>query len=496
MTPARWAHRTSSGRWVCPPHLALLNLKLTQVAAGTISRLLICMPPRHGKSEFASKYFPAWYLGTFPDRRIILASYESDFAAQWGRKVRDLLTEYGEAFFGVGVRTDSSAADRWDLEGHEGGMSTAGVGGPLTGKGAHLLIIDDPVKNAEEAVSPTMQAKAWDWYVSTAYTRLEPGAAVILIQTRWHAEDLAGKVLASAKRTGEAWDVLNLPALAEDDDPLGRKPGEALWPARYSAGRLLEIKRTQDDPAAALVRHWFDALYQQRPVPAEGGIFKKAWLRYWEPASKGEYYRLTGGELTRTVKARDCRRFGVMDLAFSLKSSADYTVILAWAVTPDADLILLDCFRDRIDGPALVPQLEKMMLRHGLDYVGVEDVQGQTLMIQEARRKGLTVRSLHPDKDKVTRAIPASIRMEAGQVYLPRSAPWLAELETELLTFPNGSHDDMVDCLAYACLEVSRRGGSETESREMKIARERLEAEAEAVAAREHRRIDNPIWWT
>jgi hypothetical protein len=209
-----------------------------------------------------SQYFPAWYLGVFPDRRIILASYEADFAASWGRKARDILEEYGPSLFGVGVRRGSSAANRWDLEGKTGGMETAGIGGPITGKGANLLIIDDPVKNPAEALSPLYRQKAWDWYASAAYTRLEPDAAIVVIQTRWHPEDLAGRIVAQASKGGEPFEILNLPALAEQGDILGRQPGEALWPERFPAERLAEIRQTQGE-------RWFVSLYQQRPEFAQ-----------------------------------------------------------------------------------------------------------------------------------------------------------------------------------------------------------------------------------
>ncbi len=430
-----------------PPHLELLNRKLLAVSDGQISRLLIAMPPRHGKSEFASKYFPAWYLGTHPDRRVILASYEADFAMTWGRKVRDVLQEHGGPYFGVGVRRDSTAANRWSIADNTGGMDTAGVGGPITGKGAHLLIIDDPVKNAEEANSPTYRARAWDWYTSTAYTRLEPGGSVLLIQTRWHEDDLAGRIIGKAKEDGEPWDVLNLPALAGDGDALERQAGGALWPERYDAAALATIKRT-------IGSYFFAALYQQSPQPAEGGCFKRAWFRTWKPEGNGEFYRL--GE--KLVKAADCRRFGTVDLAFSTKKEADFTVILAWAVTPDCDLILLDMVRDRMEGPALVPAIRRVSDLHSLAFVGIEDVAAQTLAVQAARQSGLAVKGLKADKDKVTRAIPATVRMEAGQIYLPELPPWRAEVEAELLGFPHGSHDDIVDCIAYAAIEVQQPG--------------------------------------
>ena len=193
------------------------------------------MPPRHGKSELCSVYLPAWYLGTHPERRVILAGHEADFAASWGRRVRDVLEEHGRQLFGARVRADSAAANRWDLVGHAGGMVTAGVGGTITGRGADLLVIDDPHKSAEETGSVTYRERVWDWYRAVARTRLEPGAGVVVVQTRWHEDDLAGRLLADAESEGDRWQVLSLPAVAEDDDPLGRSVGDPLWPERFPA---------------------------------------------------------------------------------------------------------------------------------------------------------------------------------------------------------------------------------------------------------------------
>jgi hypothetical protein len=278
-SPAGLAAVAGRGTWSLTPHLKLLNNHLldftTAVEAGQSPRLRIAMPPRHGKSKITSETYPAWVSGRHPDWRCILTSYEADFAATWGRKARDLVEQYGDRYFGIHVRSDSKAADRWDLEGHDGGMSTAGVNGPITGKGAHVLIIDDPVKDAKDANSETFRRRSQDWYRSTAYTRLEPGGGVILIQTRWHEEDLSGYVAKLADETGERWTTLCLPALAEEGDPLGRRPGDPLWPDRYGLDDLLRIRKT-------LGSYWWSALYQQRPQPAEGGTFKRSWLKTFE----------------------------------------------------------------------------------------------------------------------------------------------------------------------------------------------------------------------
>lgn len=479
MSPAALAALHSRGRWLMAPHLKLLDCKLRAVCDGSIKRLKISMPPRHGKSELASKYFPAWWLGNRPDDRVILCSYEADFAASWGRKVRDILEEIGDRVFRVTVRRDSSAADRWDIDDHLGGMNTAGVCGPITGKGAHLLIIDDPVKDAEQANSETYRERAWDWYRSTAYSRLEPDGSIILIQTRWHEEDLAGRVAKHAKETGERWESLDLPALSLGaGDPLGRPEGEPLWADRYDRAALLQIQST-------LGGYWWSALYQGSPQPAEGGCFKRSWLRYW--TRDGELYLLSG----RPVAAKHCRVFLTVDLAFSLKKESDYTVIAAWAVTPRQDLICLDLHRERLEGPEILPAIQAMARRHRAAYVGIEDVAAQALVIQAARKAGLTVRSLKADRDKLSRAIPATVRMEAGQIYLPESAPWLDEFIAELLSFPHGAHDDQVDVLAYAAVEVQRFGpAAEPESYEGY--REYAEKE---LAAEFFNRAENPLLW-
>lgn len=238
----------------------MLDRKLTDTISRPDGRLIVQMPPRHGKSELISRYFPAWYLGTFPDRQVMLASYQAHQAAKYGRFARNIMAEHGSKYFGVTVAPDSSAADNWRIEGREGGMVTAGIGGPLTGKGADVLIIDDPIKNSKDAVSEVMRDTAWEWWQSTAFTRVEPGGSIIIVQTRWHNDDLAGMV--QREQAEEGWDVVSLPAIAEEDDQLGRLPGEALWPERWSIERLLK-KQSGQSP------YWWNCLFQQRPSQHE-----------------------------------------------------------------------------------------------------------------------------------------------------------------------------------------------------------------------------------
>jgi predicted phage terminase large subunit-like protein len=399
-----------------------------------------------------SQYFPAWFLGTFPDRRVILSSYEADFASGWGRKARDVLEEHGQALFGVKVRSDSSAAHRWDLAGRLGGMVTAGVGGPITGKGADLLVIDDPVKNAEEAMSPRHRESAWNWFLSTAYTRLEPGGAVVLIMTRWSVDDLAGRLLAQMKEGGEPWEVFNLPALAEPGDPLGRAEGAALWPERYDEAALDRIKKAQG-------AFWFVAMYQQRPVLPEGNLFKRSWFRRF--TDDGKVIRLDTGE---TFDRPQVWRFIVLDPAASEKETSDYTAIGVFGVCPGNHLLVLDMVRERLPLEQIVPRLRGLCEHYTPAFVSLESTGFQVALVKEARRwEGMpAIREVQPEgKGKLVRATPALIRAESGQVFLKEGAPWVGAFVEELVQFTglDDPHDDQVDVLAYAVIEMERPGG-------------------------------------
>lgn len=459
-SPAGFAHHVSGGRWKPARHLLLISDALVDIAAGRLTRLIVTLPPRHGKSSLISQYFPAWYLGLYPNRRILLASYEASFAASWGRRARDVLTQWGPSLFGVTVSDVTSAQDEWEVvpvEGAEedaaiirGGMVTAGVGGSITGRGAHVLIIDDPVKNQDDARSKTLQEKQLDWFLSTAYTRLEsdPEGAVIIIMTRWNEGDLVGRILAAEKEASdeekERWTIVNLPALAEDDDPLGRERGEALWPERFPVERLHRIRRR-------LGGYWFAALYQQRPQPEEGGIFKRQHFRYYqtELVDDALYLILPGENGGRYYPDKECWSFATIDLAASLKTSADWTVIAIWTVTPATDVLLRQVIRFRLEGPDQPDQIIFAYHRWRLAVIGVEKAFWGITLIQLLLRKGYPVIPLETDVDKIARALPAGALYQAGMVWHPVYADWLDEWEAELISFPNAAHDDQVDTAGH-----------------------------------------------
>jgi phage terminase large subunit-like protein len=433
-------------RFQLRPHLELIDEAVVEAIWRAQERdrdrpeiVLITTPPRHGKSTLVSQYLPAWYLGSYPERRVILTSYEADFAATWGAKTRGLLEEHGPALYRVAVDERSRSASRWDLHRRAGGMVTAGVGGPITGRGAHLLVIDDPLKNAEQAASATIREKQWEWWLSTARTRLEPGAVVVCVMTRWHEADLAGRLLQASREGGDPVMEIRLPALAEPEDPLGREPGEALWPERYDRAYLERTRETVGP-------YWFSAMYQGRPTPEEGGIFERKDFRYFTVRDGLVVLRGPDGT-TKSFGAEWCRKFQVVDLAASEKESADYTVMTEIWVTPESDMLVRSVARDRVP----VPDQPAFFKRHHAGCpVKFEAVGYQTGMVQTMLRAGFPAERVHPDADKVTRAAVAGVLYRARKVCHLAGASWLPDLESELLAFPAGEHDDQVDTIAYA----------------------------------------------
>lgn len=453
MGPVGLALEMTQGRWGAPDHLCFLNERLMEASCSSGRRLIVTMPPRHGKSETASHWFPTWLLGCFPERRVILCSYEADFAASWGRKVRDSLSEACDlGIFSTRVRADSKAANRWQVEGHEGGMVTAGVGGAITGRGADLLIVDDPVKNDEQAMSGTYRDKAWEWWNATAVTRLEPGGSVVLIQTRWHHEDLAGRILSDKFNDPDdiaKWEVVNFPAIAEEHDVLGRKPGEALWPERYDV-EAIEAARRRDP-------FWFAALYQQRPVPRSGGMFKGEWfvyadtlprvvrqVRYWDLAGTEG-----GGDWTAGLLLSECSdgNFYVTDVRHAQLSP--HGVELLVVATAHEDGPQVPVYIEQDPGQAGKGQVANYQRLPGL--------------------MGYAVRGNLPTGPKDVRAIPVASKLEAGIVRLLR-APWNREFTSELIAYnpaDKAPQDDQIDTLSGAWTVLT---APQQQTRRIKIA--------------------------
>lgn len=459
-SPLALGIKASRGRWRPFEHLIYLDRFLSLLIRGNL-RLIVEMPPRHGKSELISHYVPAWHVLRWPNKRVLLASYQDDFAAQWGRKARDVVEEFGGAY-GIRVMASSKAASRWDIAGYDGGMATAGMGGALTGKGAHLLIIDDPIKNEEESNSQTIRDKHWEWYRSTARTRLQKNGSIIVVMTRWHEDDLVGRLLQAQQDDGEKWIVVRFPAIAEEDEDWGhmtRRAGEPLCADLFPLPELLRLKSTVGS-------YWWSGLFQQRPAPAEGGTFKRDWLKQrWHVEGEWITFTLKNGE-RRQISPWSLTRFITVDLATSIKETADYTVVSVWGYTPDnpPNLLMLDQFRERVEGPDILPAIHRMVDRWKVPAAFVESVGFQLSVIQSGRRAvpgrpALPLRELTVDKDKQSRALLATAVMERGSFFLPANAPWLPAYEAELLSFPKGAHDDQVDATSAAARVLFEYGG-------------------------------------
>jgi predicted phage terminase large subunit-like protein len=430
-SPAEFAEAVAPGKFLRPPHIEYLNAALAKLREGN-QRLLVMMPPRHGKSELISYYTPAWFLNEFPEKRVILASYEADFAANWGRRVRNLIQEH-VADLRVRVSNDSAAANRWTTTAN-GAMFTAGAGGPVTGRGGELIIIDDPVKNAEEAQSSARRAAIMEWFNSTLYTRLEPGGSLIVVMTRWHQDDLVGRLLLEMEQGGEQWDVIKFPAIAETADELGRVPGEALWPERYDESALERIKTRN--------LYWWSALYQQTPILSEGSFFNRqnfevveavpaglAWVRFWDMA------------------ATDPKRGG----------DPDYLAGALCSIDSEGSVWVKDIVHFR-GGPAdverVITQTAKLDGNHTEIYFEEEPGSAGKALIDNYKRtilRDFTVKVLRSGSrgSKVALATPLAAQADAGNVKL-LNRHWVKPFLDECEAFPYGTHDDMVDAVSSA----------------------------------------------
>lgn len=427
-------------RYEHAPHLQLLDEKLEAVTRYVetggregIGRLIIAMPPRHGKSMTTSRLFPAWFLGRNPNKRAMLVSYGQSMAVKNSRTARNFIkgTVYGDIFPGVRLAEDSQSVSEWNIQGHEGGADALGILGAATGKGAHLLIIDDPHKNRAEVESVTLREKVWSAYTDDLYTRLEPGGAVVVMATRWHEDDLTGRLLKQA-----GWELLILPAIAEEGDPMGREPGAALWGARFSVEVLADIR-------SGMGPYGWAALYQQAPRPAEGGIFKGAWFRP---------YRRVVPERVKAVR--------YWDLAMSSKTSADYTVGVRLELAKDGDYYITDVARGQVELADLPGFLADVMLADGAEVrQGFEEAGYMTRAIKELIRRrelaGFVIKGYRADKDKLTRALPFAARCALGAVHVALSPTAGDVFVEELMSFPNGAHDDQVDAAAGAWLMLN-----------------------------------------
>jgi predicted phage terminase large subunit-like protein len=469
MTPAGWASHTSQGRWKVASHLAVIQRYLFALINDEFDNLIVSMPPRHGKSSFITTAFPGWYLGNFPDNNVIITSYEATLAAHFGRAVRDMMDEYGQSVFGLSVRSDSRAAADWHLRGMNhtgqpatGGLRATGVGGGLTGRGGDLIIVDDPIKDAKQAQSDLYRATVWDWYLSVLFSRREPNAKQIIVMTRWHEDDLVGRLLDPSRSDevdGQKWVVLNLPAIAEEEgDVLGRKVGDALWPERWPLDELRVARGTQ-------TAYWWGALYQGRPAPATGNIFKRSWWRFWEPAGAN-----LGPVRIRINDDEEIARDPVplpafqdtassWDLTFKKGSGTAFVAGQKWG-KKDGSAYLLDQTRARRDFPETVAAFQRFHEQHSdITAKWVEDKANGPALIALLRDQIPGIIPVQPEGSKENRARGVAYYAESGNVYLPHPAvaPWVWEFIEEHSAFPNAMYNDQVDTTSQALTKLFER---------------------------------------
>lgn len=382
---------------------------------------MLFLPPRHGKSEMVTVRYPVWRMEQDPSLRVVVGAYSQTLANRFSRKSRRIAKERFE------LDSERKAVEEWETVGG-GTYRAVGVGAGITGQGGHLIIIDDPVKNREEANSETYREKVWQWYTDDLYTRLEPDAAIILIMTRWHEDDLAGRILASDD--ADQWTVISLPAEAEEGDPLGREVGAALCPERYDSPALLSIKR--------VLGHSYYALYQQRPTPPEGGMFKRQWFSLVDAAP------------------REAQRVRAWDRA-ATENAGDYTVGLLMAKDQQGVFYVEDVVRGQYDDlqcDKIIKQVTEMdAARYGNVTSWLEQEPGssgkQVAKITIRALAGHVVKSERSTGDKSTRAQPYAAQCGAENVKLVKGA-WNFAYLNELASFPFGTHDDQVDTSSLA----------------------------------------------
>ena len=423
-------------------HHAKMAAAFERVASGECKRLIINMPPRHTKSEFASYLLPAWFLGKFPHKKVIQTSHTAELAVGFGRKVRNLVDQeiYTKIFPGVGLQADSKAAGRWATNAG-GDYFAIGVGGAVTGKGADLLIIDDPHSEQEAAlaeINPDIYDKTYEWYTSGPRQRLQPGGSIVIVMTRWSKRDLTGQVIkAEAQRGGEGWEVIEFPAILPTGNPL--------WPEFWSQDELEALKNE-------LPNAKWQAQYQQNPVSEASALVKREWWQTWEKEDP-PYCDFV---------------LQAWDTAFEKNNRADYSACTTWGVfyqdDPDTgrtetNIILLDAFRDRMEFPALKKKVLDQMEEFQPDSVIIEKKASGAPLIYELRAMGIPVQEFTPVRgnDKISRLNAVSDLFASGKVWAP-ATQWAEEVIDEVASFPAGEHDDYVDSVSLALIRF-RKGG-------------------------------------
>lgn len=411
------------GKYKPARHHFLLCDAVKRICQGKLKKLMVFMPPRHGKSQTITESLPSYYNGLFPNKKVMCISYGDSLAREFGRKNRMKVKEFGQELFGIELESSNSSMTDYTIKGHTGGSYFAGILGGVTGRGADLLIIDDPIKTRQEAESETYRNRVWDEYQSSLSTRLMPNGAQIIILTRWHHDDLAGRLL---QNEPDEWEVISLPALAEDEDVLGRQVGEALW---SEFGYDEEWARKKQVEVGS--KTW-TSLFQQRPTPESGEMFKREWIQYWKVLPEFEEMALS------------------VDASFKDKKTSDYCVIQVWG-RKGANKYLVDQIREQMGFPATVQAIRFISAKYPKAHTKlVEDKANGTAVIDYLKKEISGLIPVEPQGGKEVRASAISPQWEAGNVFIPDPSicPWVSIFIDELLQFPQAKHDDTVDAMS------------------------------------------------
>jgi len=440
----------------CPPHMKFIADKIQYKIEHPQEKyqlLIISEPPRHGKTILISKHTVPWFLGKFPEKRVILTSYSSDLSEDNSDYAKDLFARWGPILWNIHPSKTLYKKKEWNTE-KDGGCVATGFNGQITGFGADLFIIDDYFKGPLQAESKLERNKLWEKWQSVAGSRLHPGALVVILSTRWHSDDLIGRLLQQKKEQGSSFpfdcEYINLKAIADNNDSLGRKKGEALWPKRYSINLLNDIKNIVGS-------YWWNSLYQGEPVNRGGNLFKYEDFRYYEQIGSMFYCYRTDEEPLKIDKSH-IKKTIILDPALEMKRKNDPSNMLAWGYSNKHKIWLLF---DRLNGKInhkklrttalnfafknnatkILVENEKLGKILKIESEGKDEINGVKIPFKEVKNKGL---------DKYARAIPMATYIENQRVFFPKNVPWLSKFQDNLTSFPTGENDEDVDCLAYA----------------------------------------------
>ena len=435
--------------WEMGKHIEVISDKLQEIQDGTLKRLMVFLPPRSSKSVICSKLFPAWYIGQNPNHEILTVSHSDQLSSDFGRSVRDIVNseDFQNIFTGVQLRQDVRAAGKWQTN-QKGSYYAAGVRSQIAGRGAHIAILDD-VMSEEDSFSAAGRRYVKEWWPSGLRTRIMPNGSIVIINTRYHHDDLCGWLLKQEQEMHDygtiPWEIIKIPAWVDEDtsELLDLPVGSSYFP-EWKPDELLKIDE-EEIKATNGTKYW-ESLYMQNPTPEEGGLIKKKWIEWWP------YDEPPGCDFI----------IQTYDTAFSTKTTADYSVIQTWGIfyapeqthdgmeSAEAQLILLGNLRGRYEYPELRRMAQMSFDEHRPDVCIIEKKASGQSLIQDMRRSGLPVLEYMPDRDKVSRVYAATPSMEAGRVWFPKGRKWAEELVDELITFPNGAHDDQVDAMTMA----------------------------------------------